>query len=169
MPSPADGEKLHDHFAWALNNVCGEIENYCHQNYIDLNELMGKSLIKHPFKKKNGSPLHIGKQFEHTKNKVWREYKGVGKHYTHKELLDSISEKTGAKLNRYEMEHFTEAQIKRWNRYMALWNQIKHGRDCLDSEKGTISGDFDQYKVRVIEIKDDDDHNTICGVNPQTL
>ena len=167
VPAPSDGERLHEFMAWALDGVCKEIENYCHINYILLDDLVNIQLTKHPFKKKKGQLLYIGKQFEHTKNEVWREYHNVGKHYTHKELLESISEKVGAKLNKWEMEHFTDAQIKRWNRYMTYWNQKKHGRDCMDKKRGTISGDFDQYKVRIIEIKDDNDG--ICGLDPEKL
>ena len=114
-------------------------------HYIDVRfgeEYFDKRLDKHPFKKQKGKTAKQQiKWFEHTKNYAWRQLHGVGKHYTHEQLIDSMLAKCGQTIgNTKRLQHFTRAMINRWNRYMRYMNLLEH-RD--------YNGAFDTYKVQI--------------------
>ena len=168
VPAPADNEVLHQHMDNSVDAVLGHLIDYCNHNYLDIEEFLDKQIKHHPFKRKAGQKLYIGKQFKHTDNAVKREAMGVGKIYTHRKLISDTSDKCFNKLNKYELEHFTDAMIKRWNRYMTYLNQLLLGRDALDTTYGRITGLCDDYKVQITEIKDDNTAQ-LMGVNTTQL
>ena len=136
---PQDDEQaqlLHE----TLRQGCIAIAHYIDKRFGE--EYFSKRINKHPFKKVKGkSQLQPLNWFPHTKNKAYRQQHGLGKHYTHEELIDSILYKCNNTLKSGGLEHFTLAQINRWNRYMRYMNLIEH-RD--------YKGAWDTYKIQIV-------------------